>query len=108
MADTYCNIRGIDSMGNIIPESMIMGISSTIADNSNATSCVFATLETSKPNERAKRIYIVEIRNIQNKEPCNGTSNTKIAIRSITIRITKASTKYVTTVASIIINGRVG
>ena len=56
-------------MGNIIPESMTMGISSTIADKRSATSCVFATLETSKPNERAKRMYIVEIRKYPAQRP---------------------------------------
>ena len=93
MADTYCKIGGIDSMGNIIPESMTMGMSSTIADKRSATSCVFATLETSKPNERAKRMYIVEIRNIQPSDPCSGTPSTKIAMSSMAIKMTKASTK---------------
>ena len=80
-------------MGNIIPENMMMGIINTIADNNNAINWVFAMVETSKPSERAKRIYIVDTKKIENNEPCMGTFNTNVDIRSITIRIAKASTK---------------
>ena len=80
-------------MGNIIPESMMMGVINTIADMSSAINWVFAMVETSRPSDKAKRIYIVDTKKIQNKEPCMGTFNTNVAIRSITIRITKASTK---------------
>ena len=80
-------------MGNIIPESMMMGIISTIADNNNAINWVFAMVETSKPRDNAKRIYIVDTKKIENTEPCMGTSNTNVDIRSITIRIAKANTK---------------
>ena len=87
---------------------MMIGINNTIADNSRATSCVFATVETSKPNESAKRIYIAEMTNIHNKEPCNGTPSTKADIRSITVRITKVNTKYGISFATTIIKGLVG
>ena len=93
IAETYCNTFGIDSIGKNIPESITIGMSSTIADNNKATNCVLAMLETSKPNERAKRIYIVEITNIQNTDPCKGTPSRLFAISRMTIRMMKASTK---------------
>ena len=56
MAATHCSTCGIDSTGNNMPESITTGISSTIAERSNATSCVWAILEISSPNERASRM----------------------------------------------------
>ena len=50
IAATYCSMVGMLSIGNIIPESITIGMSNTIADMSNATSCVFATFEMSNPN----------------------------------------------------------
>ena len=59
-----------------MPDSITTGISNTIADKSNATSCVCATFEMSNPSESANNIYNVETATIQNNEPTSGTSST--------------------------------
>ena len=93
MADSHCSTCGIDSTGNSIPDSMTTGMSSTIAESNNATSCVFATLDMSNPRERANSIYKVLTARIQNSEPASGTSSTKRAISRMVMRMAKASTK---------------
>ena len=56
MAEIHCSTLGIDSTGKSMPLSITMGKSSTIAESSRATSCVWATLEMSKPSESASRM----------------------------------------------------
>ena len=56
MAEMYCNIFGIDSIGNIIPESIMTGIINNIADMRRATICVSAIVDTRIPNDSANRM----------------------------------------------------
>ena len=56
MADTHCSTTGIDSIGKSMPDSMTMGMSSTMADMSSAMSWLLAMLEMSSPSERASRM----------------------------------------------------
>lgn len=56
VADMYCKIRGIDSTGKSMPESMMIGMINTMADSRRATSWVRATFETNSPNESANRM----------------------------------------------------
>ena len=56
IAETYCNIFGIDSIGNIIPDSITMGMSNNMADMSKAANWVLAMLETSRPNDNANKM----------------------------------------------------
>ena len=50
MAESHCRMRGIDSTGNSMPESITVGSSNTIAETSRATNCVCATLEMNNTN----------------------------------------------------------
>lgn len=61
------------STGNIIPLSNMLGNRSIIADVSNATNCVFATVDMSSPSDNATIMYIHDTRNIQNRLPDIGT-----------------------------------
>ena len=48
------NTVGRFSIGNTIPESIIIGSSITIADMSSATTCEETSVDTSNPNARAR------------------------------------------------------
>ena len=76
MAENHCSTVGIDSTGNIMPESITTGMSSNKAEASSATSWLLAMLEMSRPRESANKIYKVETARIQNNEPERGTPRT--------------------------------
>jgi len=69
-------------MGNIIPESIMMGVINTIADINNAINWVLAMVETSKPSDKAKRIYIVDTKKIEN----DSSETSKSTEKGITIK----------------------
>ena len=76
MAAIHLNTSGIDSTGNIMPESITRGTSSTIAESSNAISCVVAMFEINSPKDNASMMYIVETTYIHAILPAKGTSST--------------------------------
>ena len=63
-------------MGNIIPESSMVGIISINPDASMAATCVRVTEDISKPRARETKIKSSDTTISQNKLPATGTSST--------------------------------
>ena len=59
-----------------MPESITMGMSNTIAESRRAMSWVVAMVDMSRPSDRARIIYMVEMTYIQTMLPASGTSST--------------------------------
>ena len=75
IADTGCSTAGMFSMGNIMPESITMGMSITAADTSNATTWVLATVDTSSPSDSDSTRYTSDTIIIEAKLPVRGISS---------------------------------
>ncbi len=72
-ADSPCNTPGILSIGNIMPESSVVGIISTIPEASIAATCVLTSVEISNPSASAVMTNSSEITDSQNRLPATGT-----------------------------------
>ena len=75
-AEMACKITGILSMGNIMPESNMVGIISISPDTSIAATCVRVTVEISSPSARETKMNSSDTTTSQNKLPATGTSST--------------------------------
>ena len=63
-------------MGNIMPESNMVGIISISPDTSIAATCVRVTVEISSPSARETKMNSSDTTTSQNKLPATGTSST--------------------------------
>lgn len=87
ISDNQRSIAGIFSIGNIIPESIIIGSIITIPDISSATICLSTADEMSSPSASETKINISEIRISNHKLPLIGTPSTKTEIIRMVARL---------------------
>lgn len=71
--EIICSGSGIFSTGNIMPESKTVGIISTIPENSMASTCVLAMVDTSNPNNKDTIMNIHERKASESRFPSTGT-----------------------------------
>ena len=69
-------MRGILSIGNIMPLNKVLGINSITADINKAAICVSAIVLINKPKDKPKNIYMADTMKISQRLPEIGTHNT--------------------------------
>ena len=76
MCDIHCSMGGILSIGNIIPESNLVGIINIIPEASIAATCVFVKVEISNPRDNDTKMKRRDTIISQNRLPAIGTCKT--------------------------------
>lgn len=88
-----CKITGILSVGNIIPERIIVGVISPIPEINIAATCDLTKLEINNPKSSATKINKSETATIMVKLPAMGTFKTNTEsvniVAKLPIEITK-------------------
>jgi hypothetical protein len=88
--DIHCKIHGIFSIGNINPESIIVGSNNPMTEIIKATSCVFAMVEIKMPKDKVVSTNNNNSNSSNKRFPLIGTPNTKYPRSSTIIEIIKA------------------
>jgi hypothetical protein len=84
----YCKGSGIFSIGNIKPESRIVGNIKTNIESIIAICCVWLTVEINIPKDKDMKINNIVSRSRKIRLPCTGIPSTKNEIRRITQALT--------------------
>jgi hypothetical protein len=100
--------RGIDSIGNIMPERRITGSIRPIPEINKATSCESAIVEIMTPINKESRIYNRETERRATMLPRIGTPRTYTDMRRLVTRLMQEITKYGMVFAKIIAPGLMG
>ena len=108
IVEIHCRTRGILSIGNISPDSSIVGIISPIPEAIIAAIWVSTIVEIRSPRHSVQIRNRIETRASENRLPAIGTPITNTAQTMISTRSKIDSTRYGIALAMMIIIGLIG